>query len=102
MKQLVSILLFLSLFSCSNQKSFNSEQWKKVQNRNLMTEDLSDILRSQQFTYNQIIELLGNPDLGKNEQIAYYIKSGIGLEVKLLSITFEKESVKSFNIGYHD
>ena len=105
MKKLFA-LSFLLLFSCSNQKDFDSSEWKNwvetEDNLNLRWEMRCDLLDKHDLKkYNkpQILDLLGKPDFENESEFRYNLGySGNGINTGSLIIFFKNDFVIEYKI----
>ena len=111
-KYLIIFLLILTLFSCQRQQKFERAKWAKVAdlmtfpNRKFMIDDLIKNYQIKGKKYNNIVELLGEPqsNLDSTLQVFYDIDVDYGWDIdpvytKILLIVFDKDTlVKSFKV----
>ena len=84
-----------------NQIKYNENIWKNTNNDNLkyyMAEDIINIITKNNYLKNDIIKMLGKPDLGNN---LYYLKRNSlfsAFDVYFLLIEYDNEKIKSAEI----
>lgn len=111
-RQFIFLLIATSLFSCQTQKKFDKVKWAEVAdlmtfpNRKFMVDDLTKNIQLKGKQYNEIIDLLGQPQgKGDNDlQMFYDIDVDYGSDIdpvysKTLTFQFDKDSiVKTFEV----
>jgi hypothetical protein len=98
--------MFLFCLGCSQQKEFNSEEWKNwieseanTNTRWLMHDDLLNKHDLRNFDKEKIIDLLGEPDSDKNNEYQYFLgDTGQGINTGTLIIKFVDNSVAEVKI----
>lgn len=102
---LIAILLFT--VSCSEQKDFNSTEWKNwVESENspdtrwLMHKDLLNNNDLKTYNKKQVLDLLGKPNSETNSEYYYQLGyTGRGISTGTMVITFENESVVDIKVN---
>lgn len=111
-RQSTLIFLALTLLSCRTHKKFDKTKWAEVAdlmtfpNRKYMIDDLVENYQLKGKKYNNLVELLGEPqsNLDSTLKIFYDIDIDYGYDIdpvytKTLSIVFDKDTVvNSFEI----
>src|SRR5207247_5588504 len=105
-RQLIFFSLSLFLFSCQTRQKFNKIRWAQVAdlmtfpNRKYMVDDLITNYHLRGKKYNEIIQLLGQPQGGidSNLQMFYDIEVHYGSHIdpvysKTLSFQFDRDSL---------
>lgn len=111
-RQFIYLLITVLLSSCQAKQKFDKMRWAEVAdlmtfpNRESMIDELTNNFQLKGKNYNEIIELLGQPQ-GKGEndlQIFYDIDVDYGSDIdpiytKTLNFQFDKDSiVKTFEV----
>ncbi len=111
-RQFIFFLIAVSLFSCQTRQKFDKVKWAEVAdlmtfpNRKSMIDDLTNNFQLKGKRYNEIIELLGQPQgKGDNDlQTFYDIDVDYGSDIDpvysmTLAFQFDKDSVvKTFKV----
>lgn len=95
----IAILFFI--VSCSEQKDFNSTEWKNwvesegtPNTRWLMHKDLLDNNDLKTYSKEQVLDLLGKPNSETDDKYYYLLgTTGRGINTGTMTITFENGSV---------
>lgn len=100
------MVLLLFITSCSEQKEFNSNQWKtwtETENRPSlrwqMHKDLLNDYDLKTYDKKQVLDLLGKPNSETNNDFSYQLGyTGRGINTGTMTITFENGSVVDIKI----
>ncbi|MGS2764566.1 hypothetical protein [Sinomicrobium sp. M5D2P9] len=105
-KTLSFIAILLLAVSCSEQKDFNSTEWKNwteseatPNTRWLMRKDLLKRYDLEGVSRDSILELLGKPNSETNDKYYYQLgPTGRGINTGTMTITFENNTVVDIKI----
>ena len=106
-KFLPLIILFLLIVGCSNQKKFDSIEWKNwvesettLNTRWLMHKDLLKRYDLKGVSRDSILNLLGKPNSETNSKYYYQLGiSGRGINTGTMTITFENDAVVDIKVN---
>lgn len=104
MRSIFILTLLTILVSCETQIKFDSRKWKELQDfdnypyRELMLHDMVDNRKFIGFSFDQIIDSLGQPTALENAQLFYSIKAEYGSDIdpvyaKDLVLTIDQDSI---------
>ena len=108
MKKHILILSFLScvIFSaCQKQIEFDSQKWQKGKHRYEMTDSLIAKLDVEKPSKNEVLELLGRPEVGvvHEKEISYFLKADGFISGWMLYIFFDDNGIyESAEVSYFD
>lgn len=107
LKILSFMVILLFTVSCSEQKDFNSDEWKSwVESENspdtrwLMHKDLLDNNDLETYNKKQILDLLGKPNSETNNEYYYQLGyTGRGINIGTMVVKFENDSVVDIKVN---
>ena len=105
-KYSIFLSIIIILVSCQTEQKFDKAKWAEVAdlmtfpNRKYMINDLVKNFQLKGKTYNEIIDLLGQPqsDMNSEHQVFYDIDIDYGSDIdpvytKILLLQFDKDSI---------
>lgn len=101
------MVILLFTVSCSEQKDFNSDEWKNwveteatLDTRWLMHKDLLKKYELKGVSRDSILDLLGKPNTKTNDKDYYQLgTTGRGINTGTMVITFENDSVVDIKVN---
>lgn len=109
MRKLILILSFLSCViftACQKQIAFNAQKWQKGKHLYEMTDSLIAKLDAEKPSKNEVLELLGRPELKERiqeKEISYFLKAGGFISGWELYIYFDDDGIyESAEVSYFD
>ncbi|NBW35619.1 MAG: hypothetical protein EBR30_11510 [Cytophagia bacterium] len=107
MRSIFILTLLTILVSCETQIKFESRKWRELQDfnnypsRELMLRDIVDNRKFIGFSFDQIIDSLGQPTALENAQLFYSIKTEYGSDIdpvytKDLVLTIDQDSIVTY------
>jgi len=106
----VIIAICINFYSCNNNKSFNSEEWAKIDDignypeRDKMLNDFKQHQDLKGKRYQNVILLLGNPDITSKNVLQYVVVTEYGTDIdpvyiKYLDIYLQDSIVKEVGLS---
>lgn len=106
MKKPILIFLLCVIFAaCQKQIAFDAQKWQKGKHRYEMTTSLIAKLDAEKPNKNEVLELLGRPELGRvlEKEISYFLKADGFISGWELYIYFDDNGIyKSAEVSYFD
>jgi hypothetical protein len=105
LRNLLLIILIIGMFSCNyfTETKFDKTQWMRKDDiefpfRNKMLKDLTTNYKLTGLKYNEVIQLLGEPNFSDSVSFAYKVIEDYGTDIdpvytKNLDFEFNKDSV---------